>query len=92
MESEAIAAVCRAASVPLLVVRSISDPAGAPLPVPFAEWFDLGRQRPRVARLLKYLAFHPSRIGPFAHFVRGLAPARKSLATFLVRFLEDWTG
>ena len=90
MESEAVAAACRAAAVPLLVVRTISDPAGAPLPVPFAEWFDLQRQRPRVFGLVKYLAFHPSRIGPFAHFVRNLAPARQALAEFLVRLLEEW--
>jgi adenosylhomocysteine nucleosidase len=90
MESETIANACRTAGVPLLVVRVISDPAGTPLPVPFAEWFDIERQRPRVTRLLKYLAFHPNRIGSFAHFVRGLAPARQALASFLVRFLEDW--
>jgi adenosylhomocysteine nucleosidase len=89
MESEAVAAACRAAVVPLLVVRVISDPAGAPLPVPFAEWFDLQRQQPRVSGLLKYLAFHPSHIGPFSSFVRGLAPARRTLTEFLLRFLED---
>jgi adenosylhomocysteine nucleosidase len=89
MESEAVAAACRAAAVPLLVVRTISDPAGTPLPVPFAEWFDLERQRPRVVGLVKYLAFHPDRIGPFAHFVRSLTPARQALAEFLRRFLED---
>jgi adenosylhomocysteine nucleosidase len=89
MESEAVAAACRAAAVPLLVVRTISDPAGAPLPVPFAEWFDLQRQRPRVFGLLKYLALHPSRIGPFATFVRGLAPARRALTEFLMRFVEE---
>src|SRR5207244_2077281 len=90
MESEAVAAACRAAGVPVLVVRTISDPAGAPLPVPFAEWFDLRRQQPQVVGLLKYLALHPGRIGPFAHFVRGLAPARHALAEFLVRFLKKW--
>ena len=90
MESAAVAAACRAAAVPLLVVRAISDPVGAPLPVPFAEWFDIERQRPHVTGLLKYLAFHPSRLFPFASFVSGLAPARQALAEFLVRFLEDW--
>ncbi|MEI9897752.1 MAG: hypothetical protein WDN28_28825 [Chthoniobacter sp.] len=88
MESAAVAAACRAAAVPLLVVRTISDPAGAPLPVPFADWFDLAGQRPRVFGLLKYLALHPTRIGPFAHFVRGLGPARQSLAEFLIEFLD----
>jgi hypothetical protein len=62
------------------------------LPVPFADWFDIDRQRPNVFGLLKYLAFHPSRIGPFAHFVRGLAPAQRNLAEFLVAFLGSFAG
>ncbi|HSI11106.1 MAG TPA: hypothetical protein VK961_03640 [Chthoniobacter sp.] len=84
MESEAVAAACRAAGVPLLVVRTISDPAGDALPVPFADWFDVAGQRPRIAGLLKYLATHPGRILPFARFVRGLAPARRALTRFLI--------
>lgn len=91
MESEAIAEVCRAAVVPLLVIRVISDSAAEPLPVPFDEWFDMARQRPRTFRLLKYLAFHPNRVGPFADFVRGLAPARRSLAEFLLAYLAPST-
>jgi nucleoside phosphorylase len=87
MESETVAAACRAAGVPLLAVRTISDPAGAPLPVPFGEWFDLQRQCPRPFGLVKYLLFHPTQIGPFARFVRGLAPARRALAEFLIQFL-----
>jgi adenosylhomocysteine nucleosidase len=89
MESEAIASQCRLSQVPLLVVRVISDPAREPLPVPFADWFEIDRQRPNVFGLLKYLALHPGRIGPFAHFVRGLAPARRHLAEFLVTFLSN---
>jgi adenosylhomocysteine nucleosidase len=87
METAPVAEACRAAGVPLLAVRAISDEAGTPLPVPFAEWFDLGRQRPRIWTLLKYLARHPGQVSPFASFVRGLAPARQALADFLVRFL-----
>lgn len=90
MESETIAAACQAAGVPVFVVRTISDPATEDLPVPFADWFDIEGQRPRVWALLKYLAGHPGRIGPFAHFVLGLGPARRSLAAFLIRFFEGW--
>ncbi len=88
MESEAVAAACRAAGVPLLVVRTISDPADAALPVPFGDWFDLEGQRPRIPGLLQYLATHPSHIFPFAKFVRGLAPARQALTKFLFQVLE----
>jgi adenosylhomocysteine nucleosidase len=89
MESETVAEACRAAGVPLLVVRTISDPADVPLPVPFAHWFDVAQQRPRTLGLIKYLAFHPDRIAAFAGFVRGLTPARHSLADFLVQFLNQ---
>jgi adenosylhomocysteine nucleosidase len=89
METAAISAACAHAGAPLLAVRAISDPAGAPLPVPFAEWFDLARQRPRPVRLVAYLIRHPRRIAPFSRFVRGLAPARRALAEFLVRVISE---
>ncbi len=89
MESQPIAAACARAGVPLLVVRVISDPACEPLPVPFAEWFDLAPQRPRPVRLAVWLARHPARIAPFYRFVRGLGPARHALADFLLRFLAS---
>ncbi|MGB8166597.1 MAG: hypothetical protein WCF18_03840, partial [Chthoniobacteraceae bacterium] len=88
MESQPIATACSRAGVPLLVVRVISDPAGEVLPVPFATWFDPARQRPRPAPLVWFLVRHPSRILPFVRFVRGLRPARRALAMFLLRFLE----
>lgn len=87
METAPVAEACQTAGVPLLAVRAISDEAGTPLPVPFPEWFDLDRQRPRVLGLLRYLVTHPGRVGPFASFVRGLSPARQALADFLTRFL-----
>lgn len=89
METAAIADACTRARVPLLAVRAISDRAGDPLPVPFAHWFDLERQRPRVGALLLFLAQNPGRIAPFARFVRGLAPARRALADFLQRLIEN---
>jgi adenosylhomocysteine nucleosidase len=87
METEAIAAACNAAGVPLLSVRAISDPASQPLPVPFEHWFDLARQRPRPLALVSYLARQPSQIAPFARFVRGLPSARLALTGFLVDLL-----
>jgi nucleoside phosphorylase len=88
METATIAAACAAAGVPLLAVRAISDAADRSLPIPFDEWFDLTAQRPRKLRLLMHLVRHPGRIRAFADFVKGLSPARKSIAAFLVRFLE----
>jgi adenosylhomocysteine nucleosidase len=89
METAAVAEACRLAGVPLLAVRAISDGVTTPLPVPFGQWFDLGRQRPRPWALLKYLLRHPESIGPFTHFVRGLSPARRAMADFLARYLRQ---
>ena len=88
METASIAAACARTGVPLLAVRAISDLANDSLPVPFAEWFDLARQRPRPLRLLLFLARHPSRVAPFTRFVRGLAPARAALASFLLELIS----
>ena len=68
-------------------MRAISDAASQPLPVPFEDWFDLERQRPRVVALIGYLARQPSKIRPFARFVRGLPAARLALTDFLVDLL-----
>jgi adenosylhomocysteine nucleosidase len=87
METASIAAACAKAGVPLLAVRAISDCAQDPLPVPFAEWFDLAGQRPRPFALVKYLAFHPAEIAPFTRFVRGLTPARRAFTDFVSAFI-----
>lgn len=79
METAAIATECSRAGVPLLALRAISDAAAEPLPVPFADWFDLARQRPRPLRLLRHLGRRPSAIVPFVRFVRGLQRARSAL-------------
>ncbi len=89
METAPLAAACRAAGVPFLALRAISDRADEPLPIPFAVWFDLSRQRPRVFSLLVFLAQHPGRIPAFIRFVRGLPRARGALAGFLVIFLAS---
>jgi adenosylhomocysteine nucleosidase len=88
METAPVAEACRAAGVPLLAVRAISDDLSTPLPVPFSEWFDASHQRPRPWRLLRYLLFHPGSIGPFVDFLRCLPRAGRALRDFLVRFLD----
>lgn len=80
METAAIAAVCAGKNVPLLAIRAVSDTAAEPLPVPFAEWFNLPRQHPRPLALLAFLALHPSRIAPFTNFLRRLPRISAALA------------
>ena len=83
MESASIAAACREANVPITAIRAISDPVDVDLPVPFAIWFDLARQRPNPFALLAFLARHPTRIRPFLQFVRSLPRISESLASAL---------
>lgn len=92
METAAIAAECTRAGVPLLAVRAISDAAAEPLPVPFAEWFDMTRQHPRPLRLLRHLARHPSAIGPFVSFLRGLPRARAALGRAVCEAVAALSG
>ncbi len=87
METAWIANVCAAAGVPLLSLRVISDAAAQSFPVPGHILFDAVRQRPRYLALPLWLLAHPTRIAPFAAFVRGLSPARARLARALARLV-----
>ncbi len=79
METSAIARVCASRGVPMLSLRAISDTASAEIPVPLHISYDMVKQRPRVIALVAFLARNPSRIRPFARFVRGLGPARETI-------------
>lgn len=89
METSAIARVCAAHGVPMLSLRAISDTAAADIPVPLHISYDLVRQRPRIAGLLTFLARNPSRILPFARFVRGLTPAREAMTAAILAILKN---
>ena len=89
MEASAIARVCAARNVPMLSLRAISDTATAQIPVPLHITYDLARQRPRIAALLAFLARNPSRVLPFARFVRGLTPARAAMTAEIVAILNS---
>ncbi len=88
METGWIAARCRAAGIPMLSVRVISDAWDQDFPAPGAVLFDVARQRPRYVRLPLWLLTHPWRIASFVRFVRGLTPARQRLAVALALVVE----
>lgn len=88
METAAIAAFCREHGIPWLALRGISDPAGSPLPVSYAIWFDATAQRPRRGALLWFLARHPGRALPFAWFVGNVCRTRRALTTALLELVE----
>lgn len=85
METASLQAACNQAGIPLIAVRAVSDTAQEALPVPFAAWFDIARQRVRPMALVGFLLRNPSRIAPFARFVRQLP----SVAAALARAIED---
>ncbi len=88
METAAIAEACRDFGLPMLAVRSISDIATQPLPVPFPVWFDAEKQKPRAFPLLRYLARNPHQIRPFIHFVKGIETARAQLTDYLLELIS----
>jgi adenosylhomocysteine nucleosidase len=88
MESETIAEECRAAGVPFISLRVISDDATRDLPVPLRHWFNMKKQRPDRTALLGFLMRHPRKIFPFYTFVRSLARARTNLARALMLFID----
>ena len=71
------AAVERAAIEPVALFVESADPDEAAFRAALA------------GALVKYLARNPGQVVPFAHFVRGLSPAREALADFLFQFLEQ---
>src|SRR5688572_16887407 len=92
MESESIADECRRAEVPLIVLRAISDDAHRDLPVPMHHWFDVDRQRPKPAALVRYLATHPRQVRPFLQFIVPLRGAKMNLGRALIRLLRECGG
>jgi adenosylhomocysteine nucleosidase len=92
METAALVAACNSAGVPLIAIRAVSDTADEALPVPFAGWFDIARQRVRPMALVGFLMRNPSRIAPFARFVRRLPRVATELAQAIERTLRASAG
>ena len=80
METSAVAAGCGSAGIPMVAIRAVSDSADEALPVPFAAWFDVARQRVRPLALAGFLLRRPSRVFPFARFVSRLPRVAAALA------------
>ncbi len=81
MESIHIGRIARAAAIPVLVVRVITDDVSAELPV-------MGRVMTKegqidIGRAIPYFLFHPGTIGPFVRFVRNLTSHADTLNRYL---------
>ena len=88
METEFIAEACRAAAVPMIALRVISDTPAAPMPAPPHVLFDVETQKTQLSSLAAYVLKHPSSIFRLALFARQIATARAELATALLRLVQ----
>jgi len=87
METATVAAFFHAKGIPFLALRTISDVAGEPIPVPSRVLFDAWAQKPRPRALLQFLLQHPSRMIPFMQFVLAIRRARKILTKALLELI-----
>lgn len=87
MEQTAVADFAREWRLPLIALRSITDPADQALPVPSDVWFDLSAQRPRPGALLAWLLRRPALWLAFARFVGNVTRARRSLTAGLLELV-----
>lgn len=86
MESFAIVEQAQVRGVPAVVIRAISDPAEAGLPIDFNRVFD-ARGRVRAAPLVAQLLRRPAAVAGLARLARESRRASVSLAEFLDRYV-----
>ena len=80
METETIARLCAAESIPVLALRVVSDSPAAPFPAPPNVLFDIEKQRTDFSRLLSYIARNPPSALSLAQFSNQIARAKTKLA------------
>jgi nucleoside phosphorylase len=83
METETIARMCAAKSIPMLGLRVVSDSPSRPFPAPPDVLFDVLAQRTNFSRLLGYVSRNPSTVIRLVDLSRQIAMARRKLAEAL---------
>ena len=83
METETVARLCAAKSIPMLALRVVSDSPGAPFPAPPNVLFDIEKQRTDFSRLLGYIARNPASAVSLAQFSNQIAHTKTKLADAL---------
>jgi adenosylhomocysteine nucleosidase len=87
LESATLAETCAAASIPLLVLRIISDAAGETLPLPSPVAYDFARQQIRPFAILRHLDENPRAIFPLIRFTQRLPSLQRTLADALTEII-----
>lgn len=89
METEMIAAECKARRVPLLSLRVISDTPRQPLPAAPDVLFSMARQQTDFTKLSLHLLRHPAAIPRMIRFARQIGEARSRLCNALITLLQS---
>jgi hypothetical protein len=84
METETVARLCAAESIPMLALRVVSDSPAVPFPAPPNVLFDIEKQRTDFSQLLGYIARNPASAIRLAEFSKRIAIAKTKLAAALV--------
>jgi len=87
METETIARLCAAESIPMLALRVVSDSPAAPFPAPPNVLFDIEKQRTDFSQLLSYIARNPTSAIRLAEFSRQIVIAKTKLAAALASII-----
>lgn len=88
LESAALAEVCAAHHIPLLILRIVSDAATDPLPLPSEIAYDVEHQRIRPLAIFTHLGEQPRAIDPLARFAHHLPMLQRELANALVAVIS----
>jgi len=88
METETIARLCAAESIPMLGLRVVSDSPAAPFPAPPNVLFDIQKQRINFSLLFSYIARNPASALRLAQFSRQITCAKVKLADALIALLQ----
>jgi len=92
METDVIAEMCAARTIPMLSLRVISDSPTAPFPVPADVMFDVARQRTNFGRLIPYLLAHPMATTRLLRFAGQINRIRANLADAITRVVAAVSG
>jgi uridine phosphorylase len=88
METETIARLCAAESIPILALRVVSDSPAVPFPAPPNVLFDIEKQRTDFSLLFSYIARNPASALRLAQFSKQIAGAKTKLADALCAVLR----
>ena len=88
METEVIAAECKARGIPLLSLRIISDTPSQPLPAAPDILFNMEQQQTEFSRLFLHFLRNPSAVPRLLRFARQVGEARARLANALIALLQ----